>query len=127
MPQADTVLTAFELNQQLVAKATEVEKALTELRFAGKNWADCDRDLKMAQSQEYAKGVSGKNETERKAAVYALTAGQDYAQQMAKVRYDIAKEALRAKMAQLSAMQSNAAALREELRLARTSDYAGGN
>lgn len=125
MPQGD-VLTAFELNKMLIEKMDEVESALSELRFAGARWVEADRDAKMARAQAYARGVTGKNQAEREAAVYAVTMEQDHEERMAKVRYEIGREALRAKLGQLSALQSNAAALREELRLARTSDY-GGN
>jgi hypothetical protein len=114
-------LTAFELNSQLVAKSVEVDQAVAEYKLQARVYADAKHASEMDQAVAYpsTKGTVRERET----AVYRLCGDSILLELRAEALRNSADRALKAHMAQLSALQSMAAALRQELALARTDNY----
>lgn len=114
-----SVLSAFELNTAMVEKSREVDLALDEYRRYNRQWAEAENVSRKKQAQAYA-FVKGKTVPETRALI-DLECDEELSQALlADVLRNSAKEALRARMSQLSALQSMASALREELRFGRT-------
>jgi hypothetical protein len=122
---SDDILTAFELNKQMVAKSEEIDTALLRYRDVTREWVEASRQLRQNTAIQYAKGVAGKNQAEREAAMNSEIEEFVFAEERLKAEREIGKEYIRAKTAQLSALQSQAGALREELRLVRTGPQEG--
>jgi hypothetical protein len=119
------VLTAYDLNTQMVAKSHEVDDALTEYRDATELWVEADRVSRRARAQAFVT-AKGKTVAQNEALVDIATESETYEAEKWKALREVMRESLRAKLSQLSALQSQAGALKEELRLARTDNYQGG-
>jgi hypothetical protein len=115
------VLTAHELYGQMVAKSAEVDQAVAEYRKQALNYATKKHESERDQAIAYptTKGTVD----ERKAAVYRLVNVSILEELRADALRNGADRALKAAMAQLSALQSMASALREEIRLARQDNF----
>jgi hypothetical protein len=118
----NAVLTAYDLNQQMMAKSREVDEALVEYRRAADQWATAEHTSKRSQAQAYLT-AKAKTVGEREALVFIQCEAEILSASTFDALRNGAKEALRARLAQLSALQSQATALREEIRLARTDNY----
>ena len=118
------VLSAFELNKLLVNKSAEVDEALKSYREANQEWVLADRTARIARAQAYLLS-KGKTVAEREAFVEIECDQETFAEHRLDALRNGAKEALRARLSQLSAQQSMASALREELRFSRTDNYSG--
>jgi len=101
----------------MLDKSREVDVALENYRDLNTAWVEADRASRVARNTALltAEGTVG----ERQAKAEQAADGPIYAEKMASALRDSAKEALRARLAQLSALQSLATTVREELRLAR--------
>jgi hypothetical protein len=115
------VLTAAELNSRMIAISQQVDDALTEYREASERWVGADRTARIARAREYLK-ADGKTVAEREAQVEIRCDIETWEEHRLDALRNAAREALRARQAQLSAAQSLAAALREELKFAGRSD-----
>lgn len=119
------ILTAYELNRQMVDKSAEIDTALLRYRDVTREWVQASSKLRQNTAIQYAKGIAGKNQAEREAAMNAEIEEFVFEEERLKAERDIGKEYIRAKTSQLSALQSQAAALKEELRLARYGPQGG--
>lgn len=113
------VLTAAELNSMMIAKSREVDSALEAFRVANEEWVQADRVARRAEAQAYLLS-KGKTVPERRALVELECEDELFDEHRLDALRNAAREALRARLAQLSALQSLASAAREEMRLART-------
>lgn len=114
----EQLLTPQQLQQAMLEKSGEVDTALTEYRQAVERHVHADARRRIAFNTSLL-AVEGKSAPERKAKAEQATEEHIFAEEMAEGLRDSAKEALRAKLAQLSAYQSMATTIREEMRLAR--------
>jgi hypothetical protein len=115
------VLTAYELNQYMLAASEKVTQTVTEYETRAKAWATAKYDVELARSQEYPKTKGTVDE--RKAKVFYACREYEQAELQADALRNSADRAVKAALAQLSALQSSAAALRAELQLVRTDNY----
>lgn len=113
-------LTAREMSGLMVAKSREVDDALSEYRKVTSGWVEADRTMRIARAKAYL-ATDGKTVAERQAEVELQTDAETFSATLLDAKRNGAKEALRARLSQLSALQSQATALREELKLVRTS------
>jgi hypothetical protein len=124
------VLTAFDLNQQMVAKSKDVDAAVREYQTQAIDHFEATfaLEIKKATARPGVKKSIGPKPTvdDVNAALYVMCADEEYAALRTEALRNGADKAVRATMAQLSALQSQASALKEELRLARTDNYQGG-
>ncbi len=116
------VLTAYEVNRQMTAKSREIDQALDEYRHNTDLWVVASSNLRKHRAIQYTK-VPGKNQAEREAAMSTEIEDFIYEEERLKAAREVGKEFIRARTAQLSALQSGASALREELRLARVDNF----
>jgi hypothetical protein len=121
------VLTAYELHGDMIAASNHVSDCVTEYTLRADEWADAKHAWEMAQSlaRPGVKKEMGPKATvdDIKASVYILCADQALKELQADALKNSADRALKAALAQLSALQSAAAALRAELQLVRTDNY----
>jgi hypothetical protein len=115
------VLTAYELHGDMIAASNHVSDCVTEYERRAKEWAAAKYDVELARSQEYPKTKGTVDE--RKAKVFYACREYEQAELQADALKNSADRALKAALAQLSALQSAAAALRAELQLVRTDNY----
>jgi hypothetical protein len=124
------VLTAYELYTQMVAKSAEIDQALTEYKSQALAHADAEVQAERAQAlaRPGVKKELGPKATvgDIKAAVFLLCGDQILNELRTDALRNGSDRALKAYLAQLSALQSLASALREEIRLNRTDNYTGG-
>jgi hypothetical protein len=119
------IQTAFALNVQMVEKSKEIDAALMRYRDMTREWVEASRKLRQNVAIQYARGVPGKNQAEREAAMNSEIEEFVFDEERLKAEREIGKEYIRAKTAQLSALQSQAGALKEEIRLARVAPQEG--
>ena len=112
------LLTPQALQTAMLAKSGEVDAAIEEYRQAIAAHVEADRQKRIALNTALL-SVDGKSAPERRAKAEQASEEHLYAEAMADARREVAKEALRARLAQLSAVQSMATTIREEMRLAR--------
>jgi hypothetical protein len=115
---AARLLTPHELQARLLEMSGQVDTALTEYRRAVKAHVEADRQRRIAVNTALL-SVEGKSAPERRAKAEQASEEHIYAEELADGYRDVAKEALRARLAQLSALQSMATTIREEMRLSR--------
>lgn len=115
------VLTAFELHSQMIAKSNEVSETVGEYKTRAEEYARAKYESELAQSRKYpdTKGTVD----ERKSKVFYECREFIDKEYQADALRNSADRALKAALAQLSAIQSSAAALRAELQMARTDNY----
>ena len=111
-------LTPAQLNSQLMDLSHEVGKAVNEVRQRSLQYADADRAYKRAYAEAYLDASGTIAERERTADLESLEAR--YALKGAEGLMRSADLALRAKMAQLNALQSVASSVRQEHRWGQT-------
>ena len=116
------VMTAHEMSGLMVAKSRELDEALSEYRSVTRGWVEADRTMRIARAMAYLM-ADGKTVAEREAQVELSTDAETFSATLLDAKRNGAKEALRARHSQLSALQSTATALREELKLVRTDNY----
>ena len=114
---AEDILTAYALNRELVKVADEVDQTIAEYRTRALEYADIKADSELAQASAYPQTTGTVDE--RKAAVTRACIEAIRSEYRAEALRNSADRAVKASMARLSALQSMAAALREELRLGR--------
>jgi hypothetical protein len=122
------VLTAIDLNRSMTEKSHEVDEAVTELKRQSMAHAIAIHAAEKAKAlaRPGVKKNLGPKPTvdDINAAVYLMCSDTIFEELRSGALEHGADRALRAYMAQLSALQSQATALREELRLARVGpDY----
>ena len=116
------VLTAHELASRMIALSAGIDQAVAEYKTRAEGYAKAKTQSEFAQATAYPQ--LDKRTVDEKRALVTIAAGKDmFAELQADALRNSADRALKAKLAQLSALQSLAAALREELRLARTDNY----
>jgi hypothetical protein len=115
------VLTAAELNSRMIAISQQVDDALTEYRTQTEQWVQADRASRLCKAQAFLT-ARGKTVAEKEALVEVACDQETFKAIRTDALRNAAREALRARQAQLSAAQSLAAALREELKFAGRSD-----
>jgi hypothetical protein len=117
------VLTAIDLNRSMTEKSHEVDEAVTELRK--QTMAHAIAEFASEKAQALARPGVKKNLGPKatvddiKAAVFLMCADTKFEELRSGALEHGADRALRAYMAQLSALQSQATALREELKFNR--------
>jgi len=110
------LITPHELQRAMLAKSREVDEALEDYRTRNLAWVEADRASRVARNTALlsTEGTVG----ERTAKAEQAADGPIYAERMAAALRDSAKEALRARLAQLSALQSLATTVRTEMQMA---------
>lgn len=112
------LLTPAQLQEAMLAKSREVDTAISEYRQMIMAHVEADRQKRIAMNTALL-AADGATAGERKAKAEQASEEHIYAEAHAAARREVAKEALRARLAQLSAVQSMATTIREEMRLAR--------
>lgn len=112
------LVTPAELNTAMLDKSAQVDEALDQYREANREWVNADRTARIARAQAYLVS-KGKTVAEREAFVEIECDSETFEEHRLDSLRNGAKEALRARLAQLNALQSMASAIREEMRLAR--------
>jgi hypothetical protein len=124
------VLTAYELHGDMIAASNHVSDCVTEYQTQAKAWAQAEFDSEKAQAvtRPSVKKELGPKATvdDIRAAVLLRCADLILAELMADALKNSADRALKAALANLSALQSMAAALRSELQMARVDNYSSG-
>jgi hypothetical protein len=124
------ILTAYELNQYMLAASEKVSTAVTEYETRAKEWAVIKHlaEMNQALARPQVKKDLGPKPTvdDINAAVYILCAESNLAELQADALRNSADRAVKAALANLSALQSMAAALRSELQMARVDNYSSG-
>jgi hypothetical protein len=115
------VLTAHELYGQMVAKSAQIDQALAEYRQQALNYANTKHASELAQAIAFPKTKGTVDE--RKHAILNICSDVYLTELQAEALRNGADKALKARMAQLSALQSTASALREEIRMARQDNF----
>lgn len=110
---ADDV-TPAQLNEWLLDLSKEVSHALTECSQSAREAAEADRAYKQAWSEAYLQAEGAVRNREVMADAHTLD--ERYAAKDAEARSRSADLAVRARMAQLNALQSVAASVRQEHR-----------
>lgn len=116
--EAARLITPHELQSRMLEMSGQVDTALQDYRAAVKADVEADRQRRIATNTALLV-AEGKSAPERKAKAEQASEEHIYAAELAGGLRDVAKEALRARLAQLSALQSMATTIREEMRLAR--------
>lgn len=114
-----SVLSAFELNSALIEKSHQLDIDLDAYRVFNLRWADAENASRKAQAQAYAFN-KGKTVSEKQALVNIECDEEISAALLLESQRTVASKALDVHGKQLSALQSVASALREELKMART-------
>lgn len=117
-PGDHDLLTPHALQQAMLAKSTEVDAALDNYREAVKRHVEADKSRRVSFNTSLLVIDEGTAQ-ERKAKAEQAASELIYAEEMAEGLRDVCKEVVRAKLAQLSALQSMASTIKEEMRLAR--------
>ena len=111
----------YVLNQQLLAAIRDLDAALLELRDQSQKFADAERNYRRAKSEALLQ-VEGRNVQEREAraekVMFAVGALGDirYARDLADGLKGAASQAVKAKTQVVSAIQTMASGMREEMR-----------
>jgi hypothetical protein len=125
------VMTLVELSDSMAVASDALTSAIDELRTAGRRWASAESAYRLARSLALA-SVDGKNADEREAKAESFDVTLEtpdgteaanlntwrYRRDLAEAEKTSAYQAVRAGQARVSALQSIAAAHREEARLA---------
>ena len=116
-----SVLTAFEIHEQMIEAARQVDACVEEYKRRADAYAIAKHGSEMAQAIAFpsTKGTVD----ERKATVMRMCGEVMLMELQADALKNSADRALKAALAKLSAIQSSAAALRAELQLVRTDNY----
>lgn len=112
------LLTPHELQQAMLAKSGEVDQALDNYGDRIEKHVEADRQKRIALNTALLT-ADGKSAPERRAKAEQAAEDHIYAEAKAGAFREFAKAALGARLAQLSALQSMATTIREEMRLAR--------
>lgn len=112
------LLTPHDLQQAMLAKSAEVDQALESYRQALLAWPGADRAARISMNTAMLT-ADGKSSDLRKAQAEQAAEEHLHRANLASAQRDISKSALNARLAQLSAFQSLATTVREEMRLAR--------
>ena len=112
------LLTPHSLQTAMLAKSAEVDEALDEFRTLNVAHVEADRAARVARNTALLT-AEGANAQERLAKAEQAAESPIYAEKMASALKESSKEALRARLAQLNALQSLSSTVREEMRLAR--------
>lgn len=112
------MITVAEMNSELVRLSHRLDEAQSSLVAAVQEDAEAQREYRKARANAYlaTSGTVG----EREASVDKTTADERYAAHLAEGLSKAALESVRNFRSQLSALQTMAGAVREEMKLART-------
>ncbi len=124
-PVADSgVLTAFEMNSQIVAKAKQLDDDLTAWHDSVDLWLEANRIMVKVRAEALLV-AKAKTVDLRSALVDLETEEETYEAEKWKALREVFKKTVDVRMGQLSALQSGSTILREELRLARVGPQEG--
>lgn len=112
---------AHEMTVELVRLSRNIDAGLTALRQSSQEYAIAERDYRKAKAEAWVAAADFDGlAAAREAHVNAQTADQRYLRDLADGARRVALEAVRARQAQMSALQSLMNAHRSEAELART-------
>lgn len=115
------MVTLDELAEEMRRLSGLLDKAISVLRDASSEHAECEHSYRLARGSAWAiTAGKGMVVPEREAEVDSMTADARRARDLAQALERSALEAIRARRQQLSALQSLMAASREEAALVRT-------